>query len=156
MILSNLSYDDSWYPAALRRALDYVRRQDFSTMEAGDHPIEGDLMYAKVFDMTSGDLSSCKAEFHDRYLDVQYWVNGEELLGCSGRTGDEKIIESHPERDLYFCTVPEKETMIHVHGGDFVVFFPSDIHRPGGAWQGKRQSYRKVVVKVSVLLLGGK
>ena len=38
------------YPAAIQRALDYLKTTDITALEPANYPIEGDLMFAKVFD----------------------------------------------------------------------------------------------------------
>jgi len=155
MIYSNLHVQDGFssYPRAIQKALEYLRTTDFSVMEPGDYPLEGDKLYAKVFDITSQPLENCKAEFHKEYLDVQYWVSGEELIGVAPALGQIPVLESHPDRDLYFCQVSKDESLLHAKQGDFMVFFPFDIHRPGAAWNGKCLAYRKVVVKLHTSLL---
>jgi hypothetical protein len=85
-----------------------------------------------VFTLETKDITQCKAEFHDIYLDVQYWVEGEELLGCSERQGNEPIVGGNPKDDLYYCPVADEESRVYARKGDVVIFFPTDIHRPGG------------------------
>lgn len=154
MIATNLADEDGWLPSALKRAFAYLRETDFSRLKSGTYPIEGRDMFAKVFSVDTQDIALCKAEFHNTFIDVQYWADGAELLACSQRQGDEQIIESHPDDDLYFCPVPDEESLLHAKKGDIVVFFPSDIHRPGGAWRGRSVTCRKVVVKVNARLIG--
>ena len=155
MITTRLDRDDSWLPGVLRRVFQYLRTHDFSSMEPGEYPIEGKDLFARVFTLETKDITQCKAEFHDIYLDVQYWVEGEELLGCSERQGNEPIVGGNPKDDLYYCPVADEESRVYTRKGDVVIFFPTDIHRPGGAWNGRSVTCRKVVVKVRASLLGG-
>ena len=55
----------------------------------------------------------------------------------------------HEDQDLYFLGSVPDEIFIKAIQGDYMVFFPSDVHRPGTVVAGA-ETYRKVVVKVSV------
>ena len=52
-------------------------------MEPGDYPLEGNLMYVKVFDQTSIPFEDTRPEIHHHYADVQYWPEGEDLAGIT-------------------------------------------------------------------------
>ncbi|MHC1691749.1 MAG: YhcH/YjgK/YiaL family protein [Sphaerochaetaceae bacterium] len=141
------------YPAAINCALEFLRKQNPETLTPGEYPIEGKDMYAKVFTLTTEKKELCKNEFHLKYIDVQFWMSGREMVGVAPDMGGLRILESHVDRDLYFCEQPAKESFIQVSAGDFMVFFPSDIHRPGCSCPEGSSVVKKVVVKVSVALL---
>ena len=144
--------DCSRYPDAIKRAVEYLKSQDFTKVEPGDYPIEGDKMYAKVFDLTSKPVEETHPEVHKKYVDVQFWVTGEELIGFAPDKGNSKVIEAVEESDLYFYDKVEEESFLKASQGDYMVFFPNDAHRPGVVYK-EPITYRKVVVKVSVDLL---
>ena len=52
MIFSSIHTKDDFknYPAAVQRAIEYLKNNDFTKMETGVYEIEGKLMYAQVFD----------------------------------------------------------------------------------------------------------
>lgn len=64
MIFSSLNStnDFSLCPSAIRRAVEYLKTTDFFHMEPGDYPIEGNLMYVKVFDQTSIPFEDTRPE----------------------------------------------------------------------------------------------
>lgn len=154
MIASSIYANDDLkkYPEAVRRAVEYIRSSDFTVMEPGEYPIDGDLIYAKVFDLTSKEVKDTKPEVHKNYIDVQFWVSGEEMMGFTPKKADYPVVEAHEEQDLYFLGDVKDETFIKAVEGDYMVFFPNDIHRPGTVVDGP-VTYRKVVVKVSVDML---
>lgn len=154
MIASSIYANDDLkkYPEAVRRAVEYIKSSDFTVMEPGEYPIDGDLIYAKVFDLTSKEVKDTKPEVHKNYIDVQFWVSGEEMMGFAPKKADYPVVEAHEEQDLYFLGDVKDETFIKAVEGDYMVFFPNDIHRPGTVVDGP-VTYRKVVVKVSVDML---
>ena len=141
------------YPAAIGKAITYLMETDFSAMEDGVYEIDGRRMFAQVFSYTSKPAEACKPELHRKYLDVQFWICGEELFGIAPSNGVGSCIEEIDERDLYFYDGVANESFVHATKGCFAVFFPNDVHRPGVCIDGQPLTYRKVVVKVSVDLL---
>lgn len=154
MIYSSIHANDDWskYPAAIQRALTYVTTTDVASLPPADYPIEGDKMYAKVFDNTSKPVAGSHPELHKKYIDIQFFVNGSELMGICPKKKDYEIVESHEDQDLYFVGDVEGEQFLRMEPGDYIILFPNDVHRPGIA-ENESQVYRKVVVKVSMALL---
>lgn len=151
MIASSIYAKDdcSKYPKSIQTAIEYIKNHDFTGMKPGDYPIDGTNIYAKVFDITSKKAEDTHPEVHKEYIDVQFWVSGEELMGFAPLKKEYEIIEEHKEQDLYFLGEIENESFLKAVQGDYMVFFPNDIHRPGVA-KGQPLNYRKVVVKVHV------
>lgn len=155
MIFSSVYANDNVrnYPAAIQKAIAYLKETDFDKLEDGVYEIDGKRMYAQVFRYTSKPASEAKPELHRKYLDVQYWICGEELFGIAPSNGVGNCIEEIDERDLYFYDGVANESFVHATQGCYAVFFPNDVHRPGVCVDGKPLDYRKVVVKVSLELL---
>jgi len=141
------------YPGAIQRAVTYLKETDFENLADGVYEIEGKMMYAQVFTYTSKPAKEAKPELHRNYLDVQFWISGEELCGVAPANGVGKCIEEIDERDLYFYDGVENESFLHAVKGCFAVFFPNDVHRPGCCLNDQPLTYRKVVVKVHTQLL---
>lgn len=154
MIYSSVYANDdlSKYPAALQRAITYLKNHDIAAMEPGDHPLEGDKMFIKVFDNTSKKVEETHPELHKDYIDVQFFVTGGELMGVCPKKKEYDVIEEHLDQDLYFLGDIEGEQFVKLVPGDYIVLFPNDIHRPGIA-EKEPQTYRKAVVKVAMELL---
>lgn len=141
------------YPQAIRKAIEYAMTTDFSKLEDGRQDIDGDHMFANLFHLTSKPVEETHLELHKKYVDVQFWICGEELCGVAPYVGKGECIDAHDDSDLYFYEGIENESFIHATQGCYAVFFPNDAHRPGVCIDGKPLEYRKVVVKVSMNLL---
>lgn len=139
-------------PAAIRRAIAYIRATDFKALAPGEYPIEGDKLFAKVFDVTTKPVEDSLPEFHKNYVDVQFWPEGEELMGYAPNTGVNRVVRADESQDLYFADRAAGEVFIPAGAGDVMALFPSDLHRPAIQKDGPI-TFRKVVVKVSVELL---
>lgn len=155
MIFSSIHAQDDLnrYPKAIQKAIAYATSTDFSKLEDGRQEIDGDSMFANLFHLTSKPVEETHPELHKKYVDVQFWICGEELCGVAPFVGKGQCVEANEDSDLYFYEGIENEFFIHATQGCYAVFFPNDAHRPGVCVDGKPLDYRKVVVKVSVDLL---
>ena len=155
MIFSSIHANDNVrnYPAAIQKAIAYLTATDFAALEDGVYEIDGKRVYAQVFHNTSKPVAEGKPELHKKYLDVQFWIEGEEYFGIAPSNGVGSCVEPIEERDLYFYDGVANESFVHATQGCYAVFFPNDAHRPGVYLEGEPVPCRKVVVKVSVELL---
>ncbi len=154
MIFSSIYSNDDFsaYPAAIRRVIDYLKSNDFVNMETGVYDLEGKDIYVQVMDAETGPVSEKRPESHEKYLDVQFLVTGEEKLGFTPNTGAYEVDEFIEERDLIFYKKVENEGFVYAVPGCFSIFFPQDIHRPAVAAD-QPMTIRKVVVKVKASLI---
>ena len=84
MIIGNIWDEDTAgivFSPAMERALEYLKKTDFSKLEDGRYEIEGDRIYATVSRYQSKPWNECRPEAHRRYADVQYMAEGQELIG---------------------------------------------------------------------------
>lgn len=141
-------------PAAVIKALDWLKTTDLKALKPGRYEIEGQAMYASVETVTTKKLAATRPESHKHYVDVQYVVAGTEQLGFAVDRGQAAVTEAMPERDLYFYAgdVVDDGAVVS-QAGNFAVFFPLDLHRPCCAYQEEPAIVHKVVVKVHMDLL---
>lgn len=154
MIFSSIDAleDCSKYPQAIRRALQYLKENDFNQMEPGVYEIEGKKMYAQVFDAIPKPKEELRPEVHEKYIDVQFIASGKEQMGFCPDLGKFEVAERIDERDLIFYKSVENEGYITAVEGCYCIFFPTDVHRPSILLDGCTK-VRKVVLKVSLELL---
>ncbi len=150
MIFSSFNTADVMaYPESIRKALEFVKNTDLESLAVGEYPIDGDRIYAKVFDLTTQFVENTHPEVHKQYIDVQFWPHGSERFGIAPYYGGGKIVEAREKDDTYFLESVEDESFVTARPGCFAVFFPWDAHRPGTVL-GDQAMFRKCVVKVHV------
>lgn len=154
MYFSSLKSADSCkhYPEAIQKALAFLQDTDLEALAPGDYPIEGDKLFAKVFDLTTLPVEQTHPEVHRHYIDVQYWPVQGEIFGIAPYEGGGVIVEAQEKNDTYFLEAVPNESFITTAPGCFAVFFPWDAHRPGTVL-GEQATFRKCVVKVHMDLL---
>jgi len=127
-------------------AFEYLQKTDFSKMEPGRTELKGEEIYFMVQEYTTKKHEDCKLEGHKKYIDIQYVVSGEELMGvCT--LGNQELIENKPEKDVAFYK--GEISTVKLGAGMFAVLFPDDLHMPG-MMSNTQQNVKKVVVKVLV------
>ena len=130
----------------LAKALDFLTGTDFKSMPDERVEIDGDRVFA-FFQRYDTLPVNDRPEAHRKYIDIQYLIEGEELIGVAPLASMERVAEAAPERDIWFY---EGETAkLPLGGGRFAILFPQDAHAPCIA-AGECRPVRKVVVKVAV------
>ncbi len=74
----------------IKRAFEYLKQTDFSQLENGKHVIEGDSLFAIMQEYDTKNDGDAKLEAHQKYIDVQYIISGEECIGIR------PLINQHP------------------------------------------------------------
>lgn len=140
-------------PAAIEKALNFLRTTDFSKLSPGVVEIDGKTIFAQVIDLTTREQHENRPEVHRRYLDIQFLAWGEEKIGIAIDSGNNEVSEELLEqRDIIFYHHSENESFIEMVPGSYAIFFPQDVHRPA-CNKNEATPIRKIVVKVAVSAL---
>jgi YhcH/YjgK/YiaL family protein len=152
MITSTLQHLH-WYRVIspnFEKAIQYALSTDFPALEPGKYPIEGDNIFAIVNEYMTKPLSECDPESHREYADIQIMIAGAERFGYAPLTGQPETTPYKEENDVAFYTIePESLSYLTIHPGEFIIFFPSDIHQPE-VFVRQPELVRKVVIKVGL------
>lgn len=141
------------FAAPIMRGLDFLKNTDFSQKNTGRYDIEGNEIFALIFDLETSAKSENSPEVHRNYIDIQYLVSGKEIIGVTTDLGTLPVKTPYDEkRDILFYADSENETDLHLLPGNFAIFFPEDVHRPNCQYENS-QKIRKVVVKIALSLL---
>lgn len=129
------------------KAFEFLKNNDLSTLEIKRYDTDDGSLYATVSEYTTKNEEDARYEAHRKYIDIQYVINGQELIGLAPLANRLETLETYdPERDIEFLTV-KGGVKLKAHPGRFFIFFPEDAHCPGMK-DGENSTVRKVVVKV--------
>ena len=134
--------------ASIERALEYLADTDFTALEDGRHPIDGEAIFALVSSYETEPESARSFEAHRKYIDVQYLLSGREIIHWAALQELAPAGEYSAEKDIVFLS-GESRARLQLTPGTFALFFPEDAHKPNCAWDDP-EAARKVVVKVRV------
>lgn len=163
MIYDHISHQQLYRTVApgLEKAFDYLLNFDESTPD-GRYELEGEALVAMVQTYDTQPAAEKRYESHERYLDVQYIVSGEEILYHTPVGRLEISIPYSQAKDVMFFADPPAATpeaaanawenpALLMRPGDFCVLYPQDGHKPGCTPPGAQPcTVRKIVMKVQV------
>jgi YhcH/YjgK/YiaL family protein len=130
----------------LARGFEFIKNTDLVSIEAGTYEIEDKVVFAIVQEYDTKEIKDCVLEGHTKYIDIQYVIEGSELIGVSTKN-DQKVVTSDLDKDYTFYE--GETTYLKLVAGMFTVFFPDDLHRPS-VKDGESARVKKVVVKVLI------
>jgi YhcH/YjgK/YiaL family protein len=130
----------------LAKGFEFITTTDLTTIEPGKYQIDGDDIFAIVQEYDTKEEHDSVLEGHHKYIDIQYVIQGVELMGFTPLK-DQVAVEENLEKDYTFYT--GETSMLRVEEGMFTLFFPEDLHRPG-VKAGQISKVKKVVVKVKI------
>jgi YhcH/YjgK/YiaL family protein len=131
----------------INKAFDYIKTTDFSKIEIGKHSIEGDDLFAIVQEYETKNDFDAKLEAHQKYIDVQYIISGEEMIGVEPLLEQKQFREYDSEND--YALYDDNCSFIKIAEKQFMILFPQDLHKPGIKIN-TVAPVRKVVVKVKI------
>ena len=128
-------------------ALKFLSETDFSKIDLGRYELDGDNIFYMVQSYDT-DPSKTVSEAHRKYIDIQFMVEGEEIIGVADIFSEKELTEAKEENDVWFYNC--KTEPLTLSAGKYMVLYPNDLHCPGVATKGRALTCRKVVVKVKV------
>lgn len=132
------------------KAIEYALSMDFSALEPGKYAIDGENVFAIVNEYMTKPVSECDPESHRDYADIQLMISGVERFGYLPLDGQLETTPYDEENDIAFYTLATEDlNYLTLHPGEFIIFYPVDIHQPG-VFTHQPELVRKVVIKVAL------
>lgn len=156
MILGSIyknDFKEKRFPEVIQNALSYLLKTDFSKLSNGKHLLQGEKMFVIIDEYKTEPLNEKLAEAHKKYIDIQFMISGKESIGFSldGKGGE--LIEAYSDaKDAELYKALENESSLVLVPGDYAIFFPGEIHRPG-CFTESESVIKKAIVKISVNLI---
>ena len=129
-----------------RAAFEFLRTQNLDSLTTGRCEIDGPRLYALISRDQGRSKAAAKLEAHRKYIDIQYVVAGEEVIGVRPTSECRDVAAPYdPARDIgFFADSPA--TWVTLSKGTFVILWPEHAHAPLSG----EGEVRKAVVKVAV------
>lgn len=130
------------------QAFEYIASQDLNATEPGNYEIAGEDLKAVVMDKAGKTAAESleKFECHDRHIDIQVLIQGNEQIGWKPRADcKEPKGNYNQEKDVLFYN-DEPDMHFQLKPGQFVILFPEDVHAP----MISEGNIKKLVIKVRI------
>ena len=150
MIYDRLSNKEQYYVLNknFKRAFDFLSNTNLIDLEEGSYEIDGKDVYANVQNIKTKPVADKKWEVHRKYIDIQYIIKGEEKMGYGLLEDFDVVVDEYSEeKDVAFLN-GDKFNFIDVQAGDFVIFYPNDVHAPMLSVL-EDSDVKKVIVKIA-------
>ena len=147
--MGSIPHSLAWPPVALRQPIDHSTAPVTDATPLGKHDINGSSLFYLVSEDMTQPFAERRAEYHARYLDIQIVMKGQEGMTFSTLPHGTPDTDWLADKDIAFLPEGEQEKTVVLSEGDFVVFWPGEVHKPLCA-VGAPAKVRKVVVKMLV------
>lgn len=130
------------------QAFTFLKEADLANLPLGKQELEGKHLFVSVAEYFGKEKPEALYESHKKYIDIQYVIEGEELMGLTTLDNVKEKEPYNEENDIIFYEYDEGE-YIKATPDNFVVFFPEDAHRPSIKTE-NNVPIKKIVVKILI------
>ena len=135
--------------AGFAKAFEILKDKTLSQKEDGKYAVDGEKIYYTIQRYTTKPLNEGKLEAHRKYIDIQFLLEGVEILGYAPLKGLTTAEDYNPQKDIAFFNTPKEITKVILEPGLFCILFPDDAHLPCRQLAGPTE-VRKVVIKIQI------
>jgi biofilm protein TabA len=133
MIIDTLTNADRYYGLHknFKTAFEYLNSTDLVALETGVIEVADGVKVIVSNDPGKAVADTLKTfECHNKNIDIQVCIRGHETMGWRPRKDCHSVeVAYNDEKDyMFFCDTPD--TYFALKDGQFVIFFPEDVHAP--------------------------
>lgn len=152
MIFDNIDNYSLYYGIHKRfkDAFDFIKKAVNENYNLGRYDIDGKNLFAFIQEYTTKPESEGMYEGHKNYIDIQFIVSGREVIYDVDINKTEIIVDYDSEKDIAFYHDSSVATKAVLEAGEYGIFLPKDLHKPGICFNGEKSEVKKIVVKVRV------
>ncbi len=132
------------------KAFEFIKKAVDENLPVGKYEIDGKELYASVQEYNSKLRADAKAEGHNNYIDIQFVVSGVEAADVFDIDKATSKTEYNSDKDVRFYEDIDGANYCVINAGEYGIFFPHDIHKPGQSINETPAPVKKIVVKVKV------
>ncbi|HDH9217699.1 TPA: YhcH/YjgK/YiaL family protein [Escherichia coli] len=139
--------------SALRGAIEKALALDPASLAPGSYKIEDETLFMNVMTFETQPREQKRAELHQRYIDIQILLSGEEIIDF-GIKGSAQDTTPYNEADDYQLTdtITHRQTL-SLSPNMFAIFMPYEPHKPGIAGEKSVNTVKKAVIKLDIAAL---
>lgn len=132
-----------------KKVLEFIERVEKEQLEEGRYELDGDKMFAMIQVYETKEREECLYEAHKLYADIQYVVEGTEMMYVAHIDRLDVVEDRTPEADILFYEKADEDAALMVNAGYFTLFLPQDGHMPCCNYK-EKQTVKKIVFKVRI------
>lgn len=133
----------------LKKAFDFLLNNNLEELADGKYEIDSNNVFAMVQSYTSKNEVEKKWESHQKYIDIQYIVKGNETIMWTPIEQLNVSEDYSEEKDVTFYKNGGHSSNLNLKDNYFCILFPEDAHKPGCSF-GEPMNIKKVVLKIKL------
>ena len=130
----------------VQEATNYLKGLNLASLEVGKYVVDDDFYYM-IQEYETQDISQCKMESHDKWIDIQWIISGMEAIETTDVSRLTVKVPYNPEKDITFFETPAVMQHNVLTEGSYVVLYPENGHMPKVAVEGSVH-VKKCVAKI--------
>ena len=135
---------------AVTTALEKMATYTPDNYPGGKVTIDGDNLFLLLNTYETRDPAAAQFEAHEKYIDVMYMVEGEEIIYVKPTEALSTITKEYdPAIDALLAKLDSDAAPVRLTAGSFVVLFPQDAHAPA-CYDTAPQTVKKIIGKVKI------
>lgn len=151
MIISSYKKLDTYKGLSknLGTAINFLQTADKSNLEVGKFAIDTDEVYAIVSEYSTRALNEGKFETHEKYLDIQCLLEGEEFILVTNRSKLESTgYDAVSDKENYTDGV--EEVSVRVMPEMALILYPEEAHKACCMVNNEKKPVKKLLLKVKI------
>lgn len=126
----------------------FVNGRDCAALPDGEIEILGRDLFVRIAEYPTGPSAEKKFEAHKVYADLQLVVRGAEIMEVSVNPPGKPCTAYDEKADIHFFEPEKYYSQVLVSSGQFTVFFPGELHKPGCQTGALPERVKKLVFKI--------
>lgn len=144
----NADLENPQLRARIATALAFLKDNDLASFANGSVEIEPGVITANFMSYETVAPAEVAFETHDRFMDIQCMIQGQEIIGVADRANLTEKIAYNAQKDITFYHDPATAySQILLAAGTLVTLMPDEAHKPKIAVSGP-ETIKKVVIKI--------
>lgn len=128
----------------------FLATLDLKGVFKAEQEINGRELFLRCAQTQTRDPKDGKFETHREYMDLQYVVEGREIMETAPADVCSPLTEYDSTGDCQFFKVGQDISRTLVRAGEFAVFFPGEAHRPLCSPDEGSCEVRKLIFKIRI------
>lgn len=133
----------------VNEAIKYLSEKNLAEIPVGKYVVDDDFYYM-IQEYETEAEENCKMESHKNFIDIQWIIEGVEVITTVDIARLTESKAYNPEKDVTFYQTPAVMQRNVLTAGSYVVLYPKNGHMPKIALDGPAH-VKKCVAKVRVL-----
>ncbi|MDK2818558.1 MAG: YhcH/YjgK/YiaL family protein [Spirochaetota bacterium] len=134
------------YTGTVQKAVEYLlkNKDQIEAQKVGKYEVDSSFFYMVQEYHSKNDAIW---ESHKKYIDIQWILDGEEIIEISGKKYMKQLGDYDESKDLFIFEGESLATLL-MKKNDLTIFYPTDIHKPGLRTSKGNTSVRKCLFKI--------